>query len=130
MKRIILILLLLKAHSTYNKLDIFYDEYQTIDLGKAVTAYKVTRYGSTNIYWREFEKGYVYVNPTKNSVNSITLPELCKQRTHNNLKNDLESLSEINFISLDGHRATFLYKSSQFYTNKPDSPKNFRVMQN
>jgi len=45
--------------SDYNKI-IWYDEYDKIDLGKALGSYAVTTIGGVNIYSREFEKGYVY----------------------------------------------------------------------
>ena len=120
----------IKGTATYNNVDIFYDEYQKIDLGEAISNYKVTNYGGTNIYWREFVKGYVFVNPTPKTVPSIALPESCKQRSHANLNNDLINISEIKSLSLNGHRAAILYKSSQFYSENLTSPKNLRVIQN
>jgi hypothetical protein len=38
-----------------------------------------------NIYSREFEKGYVYVNPTATNVASVDLPQASRQITHDNL---------------------------------------------
>jgi hypothetical protein len=40
----------------------WYDEYERIDLGPATGDYVKTVYSSRNIYWREYQKGYVYVN--------------------------------------------------------------------
>jgi len=51
----------------------WYDEYDKIDLGKAVGPYSVATIGGVNIYSREFEKGYVYVNPSTTNVPSVTL---------------------------------------------------------
>jgi Rne/Rng family ribonuclease len=61
------------------------DEYDKIDLGRALGSYTVTTIGGVNIYSREFEKGYVYVNPTANNVASVTLPQASRQLTHGNL---------------------------------------------
>ena len=105
--------------SNYRKVDIYYDEYDKIDLGKALSSYKISNINGNNIYWREFEYGYVYVNPTLNDVTSISLPELCKQRSHNNLSTALNNLPNINSISLKSHRAAILYKS-----NPPSSSSN------
>ena len=104
---------------TTSSVDHFYNEYDKIDLGKAISSYKISNVNGHNIYWREFEYGYVYVNPTLNNVTSIPLPEPCKQRTHNNLNSDLNYLPNINSISLKSHRAAILYKSN--YQSSPSS---------
>jgi len=65
-----------------------------------------------NIYWREFEKGYVYVNPTATNVASVTLPEASRQVTHDNLSSALSSLPVVTTIPLNGHYAAFLMKVS------------------
>ena len=120
----------IKGTSTYSNVNIYYDEYQKIELGKAVSNYKVTKYSETNIYWREFEDGYVYVNPTEREVTSITLEEPCKQLTHENLHYDSKGLPEVNIISLKGHRAAILIKSKVLYSKKVDAPINLHVKQN
>ena len=96
-----------QAH--YNTADVYYDEYG-IDLGKAVDDYQVTAYNKNNIYWREFDKGYVFVNPTTSDVSSIRLPETCKQFTHSNINTAPEALPDITSINLKSHRAAILYK--------------------
>ena len=100
-----------RAQALYGTADVYYDEYG-IDLGKSVDDYNVTAYSGNNIYWREFEKGYVYVNPTKSNVSSIRLPETCKQLTHNNLNTSPQTLPDISSISLNAHRAAILYKKN------------------
>jgi len=85
----------------------WFDEYDYIDLGNAVGKYKT----NNNIYYREFERGYVYVNPTQNDVSNIPLPEDCKQLTHTNFKNDPAIIPTIDTINLVSHRGTFLLKS-------------------
>ena len=109
-------------HGSYTNIDGYYDEFDKIDLGAAVSNYKVKAYSGTNIYWREFQYGYVYVNPTNKNVGSISLPVSCKQRTHDNLYQDLDNLPNINSISLDAHRAAILYKSNQSNQSSPPPP--------
>ena len=96
--------------SDYNKI-IWYDEYDKIDLGKALGSYTVTTIGGVNIYSREFEKGYVYVNPTPNNVASVTLPQASRQLTHGNLLSLLDSIPIVNAISLSGLNAAILLKT-------------------
>jgi len=90
----------------------WFDEYDYIDLGSALGKYKITNYNGKNIYWREFERGYVYVNPTKYSVSAISLPKKCKQLTRDNFKKNPATLASINTINLKGHRAAFLLKET------------------
>ena len=89
----------------------WYDEYY-IDLGDALNTYYITIYNGNNIYWREFEKGYVYVNPTLYDVSNIVLPETCKQLNHDNFQDDPETILDINTIDLLSHRGTILLKST------------------
>ena len=106
----------------------WYDEFDYIDLGSALGKYKITNYNGKNIYWREFERGYVYVNPTRYSVSAISLPKKCKQLTRDNFKKDPATLASINTINLNGHRAAFLLKET--YDNDkpfPAPPTNLRV---
>jgi len=115
-------------HISSNEVN-WYDEFDYIDLGSALGKYKITNYNGKNIYWREFEKGYVYVNPTRYSVSAISLPKKCKQLTRDNFKKDPATLAGINTINLKGHRAAFLLKET--YDNDkpipPAPPTNLRV---
>ncbi len=70
--------------SGYNKIW-WHDEYDKIDLGKAIGPYAVRTIGSAKVYWREFEKGYVYVNPSAFDAPSVSLPQASKRLTHDNL---------------------------------------------
>jgi hypothetical protein len=88
----------------------WFDEYDHIDLGKALGPYSVTTIAGVNIYWREFEKGYVYVNPTPN-VASVALPQASQQLTHANLLSAISSIPIVSSISLPGHNAAFLVKA-------------------
>jgi len=89
----------------------WYDEYDKIDLGKAVGPYTVTTIGGVNVYSREFEKGYVYVNPTATNVASVPLPQASQQLTHDNLLSQLASVAVVNAIPLNGHNAAILLKA-------------------
>lgn len=90
----------------------YYDEYDFLDLGKAVGPYSMTNINGTDIYSREFEKGYVYVNQTTNSV-TVTLPTgcTCRQRTHDNLYTPSTQLSIVTTIQLNGHTAALVLKT-------------------
>ncbi len=90
----------------------YHDEYDHIDLGNAIGKYKIITISGNNIYYREFEKGYVYVNPTINDVSNIALPETCKQLTYDNFKDNPATISDTNTIDLVSHRGTFLLKSN------------------
>jgi len=99
----------------------WYDEYDMIYLGRSVAPYAVTPIdtsnGPVNVYWREFEKGYVYVNPTPNDVASVTLPQACqatpnpcRQLTHDNLRSPPSDLPAVTAIPLSGHNAAIILK--------------------
>src|SRR5882672_36849 len=95
--------------SDYNKI-IWYDEYDKIDLGKALGAYTVRTIAGVNIYSREFEKGFVFVNPTGN-VASVALPQAGPQLTHDTLLSPLSSLPIVSSISVSGHSAAIVLKT-------------------
>jgi len=109
----------------YNKI-IWYDEYDHIDLGKALGAYTVANIGGVNVYSREFEKGYVYVNPSATNVASITLPQASQQLTHDNLFSLPASIPLVSAIALNGHNTAVLLKSvpttSTLDTQAPSVP--------
>src|SRR6267154_1834351 len=88
----------------------WFSEYD-IDLGKALGPYSVATIGGVNIYSREFEKGYVYVNPTPNNVALVNLPQASQQLTHDNLLSVLGSIPIVTSISLNGHNAAVLLKT-------------------
>ena len=99
----------------------WYDEYDVIYLGRSVGPYTVTSIdtsnGPVNVYWREFEKGYVYVNPTLNDVASVILPQACqatpnpcRQLAHDNLLSPRSDLPAVTAIPLSGHNAAIILK--------------------
>jgi hypothetical protein len=86
----------------------WYDEYEQIDLGRALAPYGVATIESANIYWREFERGYVLVNPTANDVASISLPRPCRVLGHDNLAPPPGGA--VSAIALGAHQAAILLK--------------------
>ena len=106
----------------------WYDEFDGIDLGGTIGTYKVTNYNGNNIYWREFEKGYVFVNPTKYDVSFIALPETCKQLNHSNFKNNPDTLPDINTINIKAHRAAILLKMTFDSIPTLQAPQNLKVI--
>jgi chitodextrinase len=96
----------------YNKMP-WYAEYDRLDLGRAIGAYRVTSIGGVNVYWREFEKGYVYVNPTATDVAALALPQPVRQLTRALLGEVIDALPIVTTIPLKGHHAAFLLKTTQ-----------------
>jgi hypothetical protein len=71
----------------------------------------VTANGPANVYWREFEKGYVYVNPTPQDVASVPLLQPGRQLTHDNVNSPAESIPIVGAIALNSHNAAILLKT-------------------
>lgn len=88
----------------------YYDEFD-IDLGDALDIFRVMNIDGNNIYYRKFERGYVYVNPTRNDVSDILLPVSCKRLTHENFKSDQSTIEITDTISLKSNRGTMLLKA-------------------
>jgi hypothetical protein len=106
--------------SNYDKI-IWYDEYDKIDLGKALGYYGwdfSPPPSPVKVYLREFEKGYVYVNAvecatpsTPCNATSVSLPQPSRQLKHDDLNSPPDSLPIVNTISLDSHNAAILLKT-------------------
>ena len=107
--------------SGYNKIW-WFDEYDKINLGKALGSYQVTSIGGVNVYSREFENGYVYVNPTANDVASVTLPQTSRLLSHDNLLLDVNSIAAVSTISLKSHNSAFLLKTVATSTADTTAP--------
>jgi len=90
----------------------WYPEYELIDLGQPVGNYTVAAVGGVNVYRREFEKGYVYVNPTATDAASVSLPQLAKLLNHDNLATPLSNLPDVGNFALGAHAAVIAVKSS------------------
>ena len=97
--------------SGYNRIW-WFDEYDRIDLGKALAPYSVKSVGGVNIYSREFEKGFVFVNPTANNVSSIALAQPLRQITHGNLLTAFDTIPAISSFGLNGHTAAVFLKTT------------------
>jgi hypothetical protein len=100
----------------------YFDEYDRIDLGMAVGPYQVTKVGGGNVYWREFERGYVAVNPSAKQAGSWPLPQPCVQLTHDTLWTPLGSLPIVTSIDLAGHNAAVLLKTFATQTSAVTPP--------
>ena len=100
----------------------WFDEYDQLDLGRAMGAYRVTSIGGVNVYWREFEKGYVYVNPTASDVAAIALPQAVRQLTRELLGEVLDLLPIVTTIPLKGHHAAFLLKTTESTGSDTEAP--------
>jgi Hypothetical glycosyl hydrolase family 15 len=71
----------------------------------------MTANGPANVYWREFEKGYVYVNPTHEDVASVPLPQPGRQLTRDNMNSPPESIPIVGEIALNSHHAAIVLKT-------------------
>lgn len=112
---------------SYSRLN-WFDEYDHIDLGKPLNAYQVSSVGGVNVYWREFEKGYVAVNPTANNVASFAFPQVVQQITHDNLLSPLSSVPVVSAVALPGHNAAIVYKvGNAADTQAPSVPTGLSV---
>jgi chitodextrinase len=105
----------------YNKI-LWFEEYDHIDLGKAIGAYRVSSIGGVNVYWREFEKGYVYVNPTATDVASVALPQASRLLTRATLASLIDALPLVTAIPLQGHHAAFLLKTTETPATDTQAP--------
>jgi len=88
----------------------WFREYDSIDFGKPLSSYKIESIQGTNIYYREFQKGYVFVNPTPKDILSVPLPTSCIQIKSGFDQKRLSGLSCVNQIELPAHHGVFLYK--------------------
>ncbi len=89
----------------------WYDEYNDINLGEALGPYTMSVDNGVDLYWREFQKGYVVVNPTPNNAAAWTIPEPSRQITHDDLLTPLNTIPVITSIALNGHNAAILLKA-------------------
>jgi chitodextrinase len=105
----------------YNKI-LWFDEYDRLDLGKAMGGYRVSSIAGVNVYWREFEKGYVYVNPTTTAVASIALPQASRLLTRETLASLIDALPIVTTIALPGHHASFLLKTTESTAADTEAP--------
>ena len=105
----------------YNKI-LWFEEYDRLDLGKAMGGYRVSSIAGVNVYWREFEKGYVYVNPTATAVASVALPQASRLLTRETLASLIDALPIVTTIALPGHHASFLLKTTESTAADTEAP--------
>jgi len=110
-----------KGYGSLGDNDTWFTEFDAmdggnLDLGNAVDSqYQTQEISGQTIYYREFQKGFVYVNHengTGAGVTGISLPEPCKQITHTNHLSELSSIQTITTIDLPKRRAAILFKES------------------
>ena len=110
-----------KGHAkSYGKIW-WFDEYEKIDLGKPLGNYKIKSVSSINIYWREFEKGYIFVNPTSKDAYNISLPESCAQLSHDTLNDDISELPQKSRFNLPAHHGTIFLKLTKKSASDSDT---------
>jgi len=100
------------SEGDYNAIP-WYDEYTLLNLGPAKGTYtNHTTASGAAIYSREFETGWIFVNPSDSeNATAITLAAKGKVRTHENLHDDAASLPTVQAIDLQAHRAAFILKA-------------------
>ncbi len=90
---------------------VWFDEYDQIDLGKPMGLYTVSSTGGVNVYWREYERGYVAVNPTATDVAAFAFPQPVKPITHDNLLAQ-STIAQVTSVALKGHNAAIVLKTT------------------
>jgi len=108
----------------------WFGEFDSINLGRALGAYKVQQVGGMNVYYREFEKGFVYVNPASSDVASVLLPQTCVQVTHERLNKDFETLPVVTAVVLPAHTGVIVVKKAaglapSSLSSELPAPENF-----
>jgi hypothetical protein len=99
------------GEAEYSAKDWWFPEYERINLGKAAGPYQVLVLDGADIYWRAFEMGYVYVNPTAADVSRIVLPGPCRALSHENITRDPKEIPPARELSLKAHHAAVLLKA-------------------
>lgn len=98
------------SNFNYNSI-LWFDEYDAINLGRPMGSYQVSPTSGVNIYWREYERGYVAVNPTASDVSWFSFPQSVRPITHDNLLNQ-DSIGAVSGVALQGHSAAIVLKTS------------------
>lgn len=86
----------------------YFDEFD-IKTGEAIGTYQIVDMSGTEIFMREFERAYVFVNPNNTTVSNIVLPTVGRQLSHSNFQSTI-SLPIINSIDLLPHTGTIILK--------------------
>jgi hypothetical protein len=94
----------------------WYNEYDELDLGMAQGHMTVQTIGAASVYSREFELGWVLVNPSDNNHEAETtavvkLAAPGRVRTHSNLHSAESELPVVESVTLPAHRGTFVLRA-------------------
>jgi len=89
------------------------DLYATLDLGEALSPSRVVSENHSRVYIREFQKGYVYVNPGDNTQSNIPVPDARSGMMQLDIQNSVVVYSRFteNQITLKPHHALILRKA-------------------
>lgn len=98
-------------YDSYNTV-IWFDEYDAmnggvLDLGAPSGAYSTEEVDGDTLYKRQFDYGWVYVNPTTTDMTGIAFASYGKVLNHNNFK-DVHTAALVNFFDLPAHRAVII----------------------
>ncbi len=129
-----------KVDGNYKKIS-WFEIYTTLDLGQALQdAIPAIKSNSVSVYMREFEKGYVYVNPLATAANNIPAPSSKTLKVDFGLDGSRLSESALtdNILSVEGHSTVVLLKTSHPSSinsissdaKSPNTTSNFNTQNN
>ncbi len=107
--------------SAANDRIIWYDAYDEIDLGGAIGEATPVSTDNNQVYMREFENGYVYVNPASTKAGNIPAPSDDALEVAYDLDGNLLSMNELSnqTLSIGANSAAFVLKSQQVLETDP-----------
>jgi Domain of unknown function (DUF4082)/Hypothetical glycosyl hydrolase family 15 len=117
--------------SQNNKSISWYDEYDQLNkLGEPIGKYKTLTNNGITIYWRQYENGYVYVNPnpyykknpSKHNATSIKLPVAAKRITHSVVNKNWSQLPNTRVFNLPANRGAIFYVPNSTGTPSSSTP--------
>lgn len=88
----------------------WFEEYERINLGASKGKYKALKIDECNIYYREFEKGYVFVNPTLKKVSRVSLPLSFRELSPETIKKLATKLDCKKEFNMEPHTGVILEK--------------------
>jgi uncharacterized protein DUF4082 len=109
----------------------WYDEYDQLNkLGEPIGKYKTFTNNGITIYWRQYENGYVYVNPnpyykknpSKHNATSIKLPVAAKRITHSVVNKNWSQLANTRVFNLPANRGAIFYVPNSTGTPSSSTP--------
>ncbi len=102
------------ANGDYKRIS-WFDIYTELDLGQALEETIPANVESNSIYMREFEKGYVYVNPLSSAISNIPSPSSEALKVDFSIDGTVLSEGPLanDHFSIDGHSTVILLKAGQ-----------------